>query len=71
MQGKLSDHEALYDIGFWILKLTPPPYGNLHYPVSASVNEVTSDVRFRDQLNCDFRKFAVNLISLVDERHDV
>ena len=35
------------------------------------MSEVTSDIRFPGQLNCDFRKFVVNLISFLDERSDV
>merc|ERR1712160_130508 len=56
------DNEALYDICFRTLKLTPPTYGDLNHLVSAALSGVTCCLRFPGQLNSDLRKLAVNLI---------
>merc|ERR1740139_1259592 len=45
------DNEALYDICFRTLKLTPPTYGDLNHLVSAALSGVTCCLRFPGQLN--------------------
>merc|ERR1719263_2656804 len=59
---QLMDNEALYDICFRTLKLTTPTYGDLNHLVSAGLSGVMCCLRFPGQLNCDIRKFAVNMI---------
>merc|ERR1719151_182008 len=56
------DNEALYDICFRTLKLTPPTYGDLNHLFSAGMSGITCSIRFPGQLNSDLRKLAVNLI---------
>merc|ERR1712093_379937 len=61
-EAMMMDNEALYDICFRTLKLTPPSYGDLNHLVSAAMSGSTCCLRFPGQLNSDLRKLAVNLI---------
>merc|ERR1712188_198425 len=56
------DNEALYDICFRTLKLTPPTYGDLNHLCSACMSGVTCCLRFPGTLNSDLHKLGVNLI---------
>merc|ERR1740138_196224 len=61
-ESLLLDNEALYDICFRTLKLTPPTFGDLNHLVAAVMSATTCCLRFPGQLNCDLRKLAVNMI---------
>ncbi|EEB09867.1 tubulin beta chain, putative [Pediculus humanus corporis] len=55
------DNEALYDICYRTLKITPT-YGDLNHLVSSTMSGVTTCLRFPGQLNADLRKLAVNMV---------
>jgi tubulin beta len=56
------DNEALYDMFFRKLKLTTPTHVDLNHMISAVICGTTCSLRFSDQLNCDLRKLAVNMV---------
>jgi tubulin beta len=56
------DNEALYDICFRTLNITTPTYDDLNQIISTAICGTTSSLRFSGQLNCDLRKFTVNMI---------